>query len=68
MVGDKDQQIYIDKNSDRTLSLELFQMAANLGYGQHFIPEPKYAMIDDHIPFARHGILAVDLIDFDYPY
>lgn len=68
MVGDKDQQIYIDKNSDRSLSTELFEIAVNMGYGGRFIPEPKYAMIDDHIPFARRGIPAVDLIDFDYPY
>jgi len=68
MVGDKDQQIYMDRNSDRPLSIELFQMATNLGCGQRFIPELKYAMIDDHIPFARHGIPAVDMIDFDYPY
>jgi hypothetical protein len=25
-------------------------------------------MIDDHLPFARRGFVAVDIIDFDYPY
>ena len=25
-------------------------------------------MLDDHTPFLRRGIRAVDLIDFDYPY
>jgi Zn-dependent M28 family amino/carboxypeptidase len=25
-------------------------------------------MIDDHLPFARQGIPAVDIIDFDYEY
>jgi len=25
-------------------------------------------IIDDHIPFIRKGIPAVDIIDFDYPY
>jgi hypothetical protein len=25
-------------------------------------------MLDDHIPFARLGLPAVDMIDFDYPY
>ena len=25
-------------------------------------------MIDDHTPFLQRGILAADLIDFDYPY
>lgn len=68
MVGDADQQFYFDFNSDPTLSAELFQIAAGLGYGAQFIPAPKYAMHDDHIPFAKRGVAAVDLIDFDYPY
>ena len=25
-------------------------------------------MTDDHTPFLRRGIAAVDVIDFDYPY
>jgi len=25
-------------------------------------------MIDDHSPFLRIGVPAVDIIDFDYPY
>lgn len=68
MIGDTDQQIYIDRNSDRRLSIQLFQIAADLGYEEHFIATPKHAMIDDHTPFALRGIPAVDLIDFDYPY
>jgi len=68
MVGDTDQRMYMDRNSDLGLSKRLFQIAHDLGYGQHFIPVPKYAMLDDHTPFARLGIRAVDLIDFDYPH
>jgi Zn-dependent M28 family amino/carboxypeptidase len=68
MIGDADQQIYYEENSDNALSVQLFQIAADLGYGEQFIPQPKYAMYDDHIPFRDLGIPAVDLIDFDYPY
>jgi hypothetical protein len=68
MIGDADQQIYLERNSDPQLSAELFSLAARLGYEERFIPELKYAILDDHIPFARQGIPAVDLIDFDYPY
>ncbi len=68
MVGDADQQIYYDANSNQALSAQLFQIAADLGYSAHFIPQTKYAMLDDHTPFANRGIPAVDLIDFDYPY
>lgn len=68
MVGDADQQVYLDLNSDPTLSAGLFRIAADLGYGEHFIPVPKYSMLDDHTPFMQRGIPSVDLIDFDYPY
>lgn len=68
MIGDADQRIFMDRNSNRELSTRLFRLAAELGYEQYFFPVVKYAMIDDHTPFARRGIPAVDLIDFDYPY
>jgi len=68
MIGDSDQQIYFDGSSDRVLSEKVWAIAAQLGYGDHFIPQLKYTMIDDHIPFAQHGIPSVDIIDFDYQY
>jgi Zn-dependent M28 family amino/carboxypeptidase len=68
MIGTTDQQIYFDRNSDRALSEKVWKIAGQLGYGDHFIPEARWAMIDDHIPFARHHIPAIDIIDFDYPY
>jgi Zn-dependent M28 family amino/carboxypeptidase len=68
MVGDADQQFYYEGNSDPALREELWQIAADLGYGETFIPEHRWTMIDDHVPFARRGIPAVDIIDFDYPY
>lgn len=66
MIGDKDLQIYYERTSTAALQQSIWQSAAELGYTQ-FIPEPKYAMIDDHTPFLQQGIPAVDLIDFDYP-
>jgi Zn-dependent M28 family amino/carboxypeptidase len=68
MIGDSDQQIYFDGSSDRALSEKVWTIAAQLGYGDHFIPQVKYTMIDDHIPFAQQGIPSIDIIDFDYPY
>jgi len=67
MIGDTDQQIFYDVNSNQALSTQIFEVAAGLGYGEHFIQQPKYAMLDDHTPFAAQGIPSVDLIDFDYP-
>jgi len=68
MIGDADQQIYFDANSDRALSQKVWAIAAQLGYRAYFIPEVRWRMIDDHIPFARRGIPAIDIIDFQYPY
>jgi|GEM_PF-131097 len=68
MVGDADQQLYYEGNSDPALQARLWQIAAGLGYSAYFIPEYKHTMTDDHVPFARRGIPAVDIIDFDYPY
>lgn len=68
MVGDADQQFYLEGNSDPALQQRLWEIAATLGYTQTFIAEPRWTMYDDHVPFARRGIPAVDIIDFDYPY
>jgi len=68
MIGDADQQLYWDHNSDQGLNQQLWQVAATLGYTATFFPQYRWTMIDDHIPFRQRGIPAVDLIDFDYPY
>ena len=68
MIGDADQQIYFDRNSDSEWSAQIWATAAELGFQDYFIAEYKYAMLDDHTPFARKDIPAVDIIDFDYPH
>jgi Zn-dependent M28 family amino/carboxypeptidase len=68
MVGDANLNIYKERNSDPTLTGEIWAQAASFGFGKYFIPTPKYDMIDDHTPFLNSGIPAVDIIDFDYPY
>lgn len=68
MVGDFDLNITIEKNSDSRLTKEIWDVAASLGYGNVFIPLPKYNIVDDHIPFVNAGIPAVDIIDIEYRY
>jgi len=68
MIGDQDQQIYYENNSDPELSAKVWETAAKLGYDAHFIPQPRWSMEDDHIPFVRRGIPSLDIIDFDYPH
>ena len=68
MVGQQQQELFYEGNSSTELRADLWQLAAELGYGQSFIPQVRHTMIDDHIPFLRRGIPSVDIIDFDYPY
>ncbi len=68
MIGDSNLKIYIESNSDYDLSEEIWEHASNLGYSEHFIPQAKYSIIDDHTPFLENGIDAVDIIDFEYAY
>jgi glutaminyl-peptide cyclotransferase len=68
MIGDADQNIYYERNSDVELSTRLWAIAAKLGYQDYIIPESRHTIIDDHLPFIEQGIPAVDMIDFDYPY
>ena len=68
MIGDADQQIFYEHNSDPELMVSIWQIAADLGFGDTVIPEYRHSMLDDHTPFAQLGIPAVDMIDFDYPY
>jgi hypothetical protein len=67
MIGDADQNIYYEHNSDKELQETLWNVAKELGYSRWFIPEYRWSMTDDHTPFLKRGIRAVDLIDFDYP-
>jgi glutaminyl-peptide cyclotransferase len=68
MIGDQNLDIYQEKYSDHQLTQEIWETADKLGYGNYFITEEKYSIIDDHIPFIMKGIPAVDIIDFNYPH
>ena len=68
MIGDLEQDIYWETNSDPKLLQEIWDIASQLGYDDYFIPEQRWGITDDHTPFIKLGIPAVDLIDFDYPY
>lgn len=68
MIGDADLNIYMERNSDSELTRQIWGAAKRLGYEQFFIPETKYRVLDDHIPFLAKGLKAVVIIDLDYPY
>jgi hypothetical protein len=68
MIGDADLNIYREMNSDPVITDQIWETAQELEYEEQFINQPKFSMLDDHTPFLRRGIPAIDIIDFDYPY
>ncbi len=67
MIGDADLDIQKETNSTPWLSDLVYQAASNLGYQSHFYEVPA-AIEDDHLPFLKIGVPAVDIIDLDYGY
>jgi glutaminyl-peptide cyclotransferase len=57
-----------EASSDRKLWARVRAAATEVGVGAVFPPRDQVAIYDDHTPFLRAGIPAVDLIDFSYRY
>lgn len=68
MVGYVNLKIYKEYNSNQELNEQIWEQARLLGFENVFLPEYKFTILDDHIPFLEAGIPAVDIIDLDYPY
>lgn len=63
MIGDKDLTVTIPRNSTSELITLLFNAAEDEGVRDRFFLS-KGAIIDDHVPFLKAGIPAVNIIDF----
>lgn len=69
MVGDRDLGIYPEVHSaERAANLVTLVLEGARATGaRHFHSEPRYSLVDDHLPVLDAGVPAVDIIDFDYP-
>jgi Zn-dependent M28 family amino/carboxypeptidase len=67
MIGDRNLNIRRESESTDWLTSMLWDKAHSLGYVREF-PNDELAVSDDHIPYLRAGVPAVDIIDLDYPY
>jgi Zn-dependent M28 family amino/carboxypeptidase len=65
MVGDRDLKLEDDASSTPDLMEPVRKSAIELGYGKYLAAAQK-GIVDDHVPFIRAGVAAVDLIDYDY--
>jgi Zn-dependent M28 family amino/carboxypeptidase len=65
MIGDADLGILQEMHSDPGLRVLAWSVARDLGYSKQFLNFGG-AIEDDHMPFVRQGVPALDLIDFDF--
>ena len=65
-VGDKDLSIPRESYSSGRLWSRLRDAAGRAGVGDTFPSGTAGGVLDDHIPFRRRGVPAIDLIDFDF--
>lgn len=65
MIGDRDLVILKESFSSEPLQRLVWSVARELGYARHFAAH-GWAVEDDHVPFLRLGVRALNLIDFDY--
>lgn len=69
MIGDTQLDVYQEQNSlarAPEVVARVWKTADDLGYSRYFIPQPEYAVTDDHIPLLQAGLRVIDVIDLDY--
>jgi glutaminyl-peptide cyclotransferase len=66
MIGDRDLTIPREDGSSQRLVEAIWGTARQIGYAKEF-PERLFSVgDDDHMPFLRAAVPAVDIIDFEY--
>jgi hypothetical protein len=65
-VGDRELAIPREQFSNRRLWGRLRGASRRTGFARHFPAREQGAVLDDHVPFIRAGVPAIDLIDFDF--
>ncbi len=65
MIGDKNLDLKRDPDSSSRLNQLVWSTAAELGYQAYFVND-NLPMEDDHEPFLKLRVPAIDVIDFDY--
>ena len=66
MIGDKHLNIKREMQGNARVRDVVWQTAAKLGYQAYFTDE-TINEDDDHMPFVKMGVPAIDIIDVDYP-
>lgn len=64
MIGQYNLRIERETNSTRSLTDFVWNIASRLGYGNIFVSQ-QGTVEDDHLPFLKRDVPAVDIIDLD---
>jgi glutaminyl-peptide cyclotransferase len=67
-IANKGMRLPREQTSDEALWRRVRAAARSVGVGQVFPDRTGVGVLDDHTPFLRRNVRAVDLIDFDYRY
>ena len=65
MIAASHLDIHRESYSTPWLTGIVFTQACSLGYGRYFLNSSR-SVEDDHLPFIKAGIPAVDIIDLNY--
>ncbi|HKQ51293.1 MAG TPA: M28 family peptidase, partial [Pyrinomonadaceae bacterium] len=70
MIGYKELRLgRNDMLSTRWLVDTVWDTAHELGHDRYFVDDMEYCDDDDHVPFLKEGVQALDVIQLDtYPY
>jgi Zn-dependent M28 family amino/carboxypeptidase len=71
MIGETDLRIPQEAHSvNRAPEVveRVWRTAADMGYGNVFVPATTYEITDDHLPLLDKGLRVIDVIDLEYAY
>ena len=69
MIGETDLKIPQEEHSiNRAPEVveRVWRTAADMGYGNVFVPASTYPITDDHLPLLDKGLRVIDVIDLEY--
>ena len=66
-IGQRNLRLMVDASADASLWEKVRAAGRRAGVGRVFPDDVQASVQDDHTPFIKQGIPAVDLIDFNYP-
>lgn len=68
MVGGQNQRLFAETTSFPLLTRNVWQVAAELGYGSAFINEPTWSAVDAHSRLRDLEVPAITISDYSYPH